>query len=69
MHVSRPGPATIVSLSPTATEMLYAIGAGRQVKRRGRSDSDYPPQAPRTKLSAYLSPSVEAIVGPRSPTW
>ena len=49
-----------MSLSPTATEMLYAIGAGSQVKAVD-SLSDYPPQAPRTKLSAY-QPNVEAIV-------
>jgi iron complex transport system substrate-binding protein len=53
-------PAAILSLSPTATEMLYAIGAGSQVKAVD-SLSDYPPQAPRTKLSAY-QPNVEAIV-------
>ena len=53
-------PATIVSLSPTATEMLYAIGAGSQVKAVD-ADSDYPAQAPRTKLSG-LQPNVEAIV-------
>jgi iron complex transport system substrate-binding protein len=53
-------PTAIVSLSPTATEMLYAIGAGSQVKAVD-SLSDYPPQAPRSKLSAY-QPNVEAIV-------
>ncbi len=53
-------PHAIVSLSPTATEMLYAIGAGSQVKAVD-SLSDYPPQAPRTKLSAY-QPNAEAIV-------
>ena len=53
-------PHAIVSLSPTTTEMLYAIGAGSQVKAVD-SLSDYPPQAPRTKLSAY-QPNVEAIV-------
>jgi iron complex transport system substrate-binding protein len=40
--------------------MLYAIGAGGQVKAVD-SLSDYPPQAPRTKLSAF-QPNVEAIV-------
>jgi iron complex transport system substrate-binding protein len=54
-------PAAIISLSPTSTEMLYAIGAGRQVKAVD-SDSDYPPQAPVTKLSGF-QPNVEAIVG------
>jgi iron complex transport system substrate-binding protein len=53
-------PTAIISLSPTATEMLYAIGAGSQVKAVD-SDSDYPPQAPRTKLDA-LEPNLEAIV-------
>jgi iron complex transport system substrate-binding protein len=53
-------PARIVSLSPTATEMLYAIGAGKQVKAVD-SLSDYPPGAPVTKLSAY-QPNAEAII-------
>ncbi len=52
-------PEVIVSLSPTATEMLYAIGAGGQVKAVD-SDSDYPANAPHTKLSAY-QPNAEAI--------
>jgi iron complex transport system substrate-binding protein len=59
VHISK-RPASIISVSPTATEMLYAIGAGHQVSAVDQ-DSDYPPQAPRTKLS-YLSPSVEAIL-------
>jgi iron complex transport system substrate-binding protein len=54
-------PTSIISLSPTSTEMLYAIGAGSQVKAVD-SDSDYPPQAPMTKLSGF-QPNVEAIVG------
>jgi iron complex transport system substrate-binding protein len=52
-------PDAIVSLSPTATEMLYAIGAGSQVKAVD-DDSDYPKQAPMTKLSGY-TPNAEAI--------
>ncbi len=59
VHVSS-RPAAIVSLSATATEMLYAIGAGGQVKAVD-STSNYPPQAPRTKLSGF-APNVEAIV-------
>jgi cobalamin transport system substrate-binding protein len=54
---SRPG--AIVSLSPTATEMLYAIGAGSQVKAVD-DESDYPKQAPMTKLSGF-TPNAEAI--------
>lgn len=52
-------PSSIVSLSPTATEMLYAIGAGHQVKAVD-SYSDYPVNAPKTKLNG-LTPSAEAI--------
>ncbi len=52
-------PVRIVSLSPTATEDLFAIGAGPQVIAVD-SDSDYPPNAPITKLSAY-TPNAEAI--------
>ena len=52
-------PTAIISLSPTSTEMLYAIGAGSQVKAVD-NDSDYPPQAPKTKLSGF-QPNVEAI--------
>jgi iron complex transport system substrate-binding protein len=59
VHLSK-RPTAIISLSPTATEMLYAIGAAHQVKAVD-SLSDYPPQAPRTKLSGY-TPNVEAIV-------
>ncbi|HEY5023557.1 MAG TPA: ABC transporter substrate-binding protein [Acidimicrobiales bacterium] len=56
-------PHAVVSLSPTATEMLYAIGAGAQVKAVDKY-SDYPKQAPRTTLDD-LSPNVEAIVSYR----
>jgi cobalamin transport system substrate-binding protein len=52
-------PVAIVSLSPTATEMLYAIGAGSQVKAVDK-DSDYPAHAPHTALDGN-SPNAEAI--------
>jgi iron complex transport system substrate-binding protein len=52
-------PAHIVSLSPTATEMLFAIGAGSQVAAVD-DQSNYPAQAPKTKLSGF-TPNVEAI--------
>ncbi len=51
----------IVSLSPTITEDLFAIGAGKQVVAVDQ-DSDYPATAPRTSLSGY-TPNVEAIAG------
>ncbi|HVE99122.1 MAG TPA: ABC transporter substrate-binding protein [Mycobacteriales bacterium] len=55
------GPQRIVSLSPTATETLFEIGAGQQVVAVD-DQSNHPADAPRTKLSGY-EPNVEAIVG------
>jgi len=56
-------PARIVSLSATATEDLFAVGAGSQVVAVD-SYSTYPSNAPRTKLSAF-TPNVEAIANYR----
>jgi iron complex transport system substrate-binding protein len=56
-------PQRIVSLSPTATESLFAIGAGAQVVAVD-DQSDYPKRAPRTSLSGY-TPNLEAIAGYR----
>jgi iron complex transport system substrate-binding protein len=53
-------PHRIVSLSPTATETLFAIGAGKQVVAVD-DQSDYPKSAPRTKLSGF-TPNVEAVI-------
>ncbi len=52
-------PQAIVSLSPAATEILFAIGAGPQVVAVD-SLSNYPADAPVTDLSAF-DPNVEAI--------
>jgi iron complex transport system substrate-binding protein len=52
-------PHRIVSLSPTVTEDLFAIGAGKQVVAVD-NQSNYPKRAPRTSLSGY-TPNVEAI--------
>jgi iron complex transport system substrate-binding protein len=54
-------PRRIVSISPTGTEMLFAIGAGSQVIAVD-DQSSFPAKAPRTKLSGF-KPNVEAIVG------
>jgi iron complex transport system substrate-binding protein len=56
-------PKRIVSLSPTATESLFAIGAGSQVVAVD-DQSDYPKRAPHTKLSGF-TPNVEAIAAYR----
>ncbi len=52
-------PTRIVSLSPTATEDLFAIGAGKQVVAVD-DQSNYPANAPHSKLSGY-TPNAEAI--------
>lgn len=52
-------PHRIVSLSPPATESLFAIDAGDQVVAVD-DQSNYPAEAPHTKLSSY-QPNVEAI--------
>jgi len=54
-------PTKIISLYPTGTEMLFAIGAGDQVIAVD-DQSNFPPEAEakKTKLSGF-EPSVEAI--------
>lgn len=54
-------PERIISLSPSATEILFAIGAGDQVVAAD-DFSNYPPNAPTTELSGY-DPNIEAIAG------
>jgi iron complex transport system substrate-binding protein len=54
-------PDAIVSISPTATEMLFAVGAGDQVVAVD-AFSYYPDEAPVTDLSGF-EPNVEAILG------
>ncbi|MFC7446300.1 ABC transporter substrate-binding protein [Rhodococcus daqingensis] len=54
-------PGAVVSLSPSATETLWAVGAGEQVVAVD-DQSDHPPGVPTTALSGY-SPNVEAIIG------
>jgi len=55
-------PQCVVSLSPTATETLYAIGAGPQVQAVD-SDSDFPTSGLPSKRINALNPSVEAVIG------
>jgi iron complex transport system substrate-binding protein len=52
-------PERIVSISPTSSEVLFAVGAGEQVVAVD-SMSNFPTNAPITDLSAF-TPSVEAI--------
>lgn len=53
-------PKRIVSLSPTHTETLFAIGAGPQVVAVD-DYSNHPSNAPRTKLSGF-KPNAEAVI-------
>lgn len=53
-------PTRIISLSPSATEIFYAIGAKSQILAVD-SLSNYPTGAPISKISAY-EPNVEAIL-------
>lgn len=53
-------PKAIVSLAVSATEMMFAIGAGEQVKAVDKY-SNFPPEAPTTDMSAF-EPNIEAII-------
>ncbi len=58
-------PARIVSLAPSVTETLFALGVGPRVV--AVSDyCDYPPEVRRLpKIGSFLDPSIEAIVAQR----
>jgi iron complex transport system substrate-binding protein len=58
-------PRRIVSLNPTTTEVLFAIGAGSRVVGRSMYDA-FPESALAVpSLGAALRPNVEAIIGVR----
>jgi iron complex transport system substrate-binding protein len=62
---SPPLAARIVSLSPSTTEALFAIGAGASVVGRSRF-CDYPPAAlALPQVGGYVDPSLEAILALR----
>ena len=52
-------PERIVSISPTSTEVLFAVGAGSQVVAVD-DQSNFPANAPLTDLSGF-TPNIEAI--------
>jgi iron complex transport system substrate-binding protein len=52
-------PEKIVVLSPSATEIIFSIGAGAQVTAVD-DNSNYPPEAPKSDLSGF-QPNAEAI--------
>ena len=53
-------PTRIISLSPSSTEILFAIGAGKQVLAVD-DNSNYPLNVPKSQLSGF-TPNIEAIV-------
>ena len=60
---ARPAALRIVSLAPSVTETLFALGAGAEVVGVSRY-CDYPPEATRLpRVGTFLTPNVEAIIG------
>jgi iron complex transport system substrate-binding protein len=60
-----PGPQRVVSLAPSVTETLFALGFGDRVVGV-TTYCDYPPEARRLpKIGGFTNPSVEAIVATR----
>lgn len=54
-------PTRIVSLAPSVTEMLFAIGAGDQLV--GVTDfCDYPPEALKKPKIGYANPNLESLI-------
>ena len=68
-QASGASPQCVVSLSPTATETLFAIGAGKQVQAVDK-DSNYPTKGLPSKRIDALNPNVESVIGicKRTPT-
>ena len=53
----------VVSLSPSTTEAIFALGAGKLLVGRSRYD-DYPPAAKKVQsVGGFVDPSYEAILG------
>jgi iron complex transport system substrate-binding protein len=60
-----PTPARIVSLAPSVTETLFALGAGPRVVAVS-TFCDYPPEVRSLpKIGSFVAPSVEAIIAQR----
>lgn len=71
-HIDPPGakgprapPRRIVSLAPSATELVYALGAGARVVGVTRYDDDPPEVKSLPKVGGFLDPNVEAVLALR----
>lgn len=61
IYMAKP-PARIISLAPSLTELLFAMGAGSQVAGVTQF-CDFPPEVSRKPKVGYANPSVEVLVG------
>jgi iron complex transport system substrate-binding protein len=60
--IAQTRPQRIVSIIPSVTEMLFAMGAGARVVGVGNFDR-YPPEAlTRTKVGGLIDPDIERII-------
>ena len=63
--VAAASPQRIVSLTPSVTEILFALGAGDEVVGVSQY-SDFPPQATHLpQVGSFLTPNLEAIIALR----
>jgi cobalamin transport system substrate-binding protein len=61
-HALAADPQRIVSLTPSVTEILFALGAGAEVVGVSQY-CDYPPEVARLpRVGSFLTPNLEAIV-------
>jgi iron complex transport system substrate-binding protein len=65
IDVRTPAPMRIVSLAPSTTEMIFALGAGANVVGVSQY-CDYPPAALKLpKVGTFITPNIEAIAALR----
>jgi iron complex transport system substrate-binding protein len=65
VHAAAPGPRRIVSLAPSVTETLFALGFGARLVGV-TTYCDYPAEARKLpKIGGFMSPSLETIVAQR----
>ena len=55
-------PERIISVVPSATEMLFAMGAGEKVVAIGDYDKLPPEAEPRPRIGGLLNPNIERII-------